>query len=201
MIQRPILILFMLLALSAFAGVAMAQDVFLNGVKVNGLKLQSFDAAEVEFDKDGNVHIKVADVRVEFEEDARDAVKSKKSVARLQKAYWLVASKTNPGTTQFDIDVHINGRLVVTVASSERKQVAMKINKFLVPGSNTVVFTARKEIGEARKSFSAQDELTLYLGVGSESAQQITIDQTLASYTRSAADLDNHLSKITINAE
>ena len=180
------------------APAASAQDIFLNGVKVNGLTDQHFEGASVRFDDKGNVHLSIPDVRVHH--DAQKTA-SRKEAPKLRRTYWLVASQTNPGATQYNVDVHVNGQFVTRLVSADARQLTVNVNKFLVPGNNTVVFTAIKDLGKARRSFAEADELTFFLGEGAASGHQITIDRTLVRYTRTAAEVDNDTATFTFLAE
>ena len=87
------------------------------------------------------------------------------------------------------------------VKSADKRQVTLNVTKHLRPGNNVVVFTAIKRIDATRKSFSANDEFSVILGQGKESGNQLTIERTLARYTRTAADVQNHSQTLQITAE
>lgn len=185
-----------------------AADVFINGVKVSGLTSETFDKAQVRFDEKGDVHITVPDVKIRFEGSPTEG-SSKGAVTgraeaekpRLSRDYFLISSQTSPGATQYDIEIHINGRFVTRARSADGKQLTIKLNEYLSPGDNTVVFTAVKRLGEGRKSFSRQDEFTLLLGQGEASGQQIIIEKTLVRYSRDASQVDNDTYSLNIRVE
>lgn len=192
----------------AFPLMTHAADVFINGVQVNGLTSESFDKAQVRFDEKGNVHITVPDVKIRFEGSPNEgssegavAARAAADKPRLSRDYFLISSQTNPGATQYDIEIHINGRFVTRARSADSKQLTIKLNEYLSPGDNTIVFTAVKRLGEGRKSFSRQDEFTLLLGQGEASGQQIIIEKTLVRYSRDASQVDNDTYSLNIRAE
>jgi hypothetical protein len=193
--------LLLLLALSFATTPAVAGDVFLNGVKVNGLRDQSFPGADVRFDTSGNIHITVTGVSVELQRDDSAAVRASKRVTPPVKSlYYLISSKTTPGLTQYDIQVHVNGEFVTKCRATDR-QLAMEISRFLRPGRNQVVFTAFKDLSSPRKSFSPDQRFTLLLGKGMARGDQIVIERTLATYVRTAADISNDSVAITVSID
>lgn len=169
-----------------------AAEVYLNGVKVNGLRNQEFKSAEVRFDAKGNVFITVKGVEVQVAGDSAPAP-ANAAVAQTRaptKSYFLVSDKTNPGSTQYNIDVHINGKFVTRVKSTDG-QVALDITKHLVVGNNRIVLTAIKKLDTPRKSFSPADTFKLIVGEGTKSGNQIMVQRSLLEYKRTAADVAN----------
>ncbi len=194
----PLLALSVLLSL-LFSANAAAGDVYLNGVKVPGLRDQLFQNADVRFDRKGDVHITVKGVTVQVQGEGATG-QTTPPAPGLQHAYFLVSSKTSPGATQYDIQIHINGEFVTKCKSTDG-QLAMNVTRYLRPGQNEVVFTAFKDLSGARKAFGADQKFTLILGRGKSRGDQIVIERTLATYVRTAADVSNDSHAVTIAAE
>lgn len=171
---------------------AMAGDIFLNGVKVTGMTNQDFEGAKVRFDEKGNVHISVPGVKVHFEgQPGPGTGQTAAPTPAVAGQYFLVSTQTSPGRAQYDVDVHVNGNFVTRIAN-DQAQVTLNISKHLRPGINTVVFTSIKNIGARRLSFSGADELNIIVGRGTDTARQLTIDEQLVTYKRTAAHIENH---------
>lgn len=198
--NRQILSLAFFIVAIAFASSAVAGDVYLNGVKVNGLRDQLFQGADVRFDAKGDVHITVKGVTIQVQGDKAANAQAAIPKPGLQHAYFLVSSKTSPGATQYDIQVHINGQFVTKCRSTDG-QLAMDVSKFLRPGQNQVVFTAFKDLSGARKAFGADQKFSLILGRGKSRGDQIVIERTLSTYVRTAADVSNDSHAVTVTAE
>ncbi len=181
--------------------VAHAADVFVNGVKVDGMTNQDFSDAKVRFDEKGDVHITVPGIKIHFEDDAPPPAAAQRKAPPLDKTYWLISNQTNPGSTQYIIDVHINGTFVTRATSKSTKPLTLNITKHLVKGENTVVFSAVKNLQGDRKSFDPSDTLSVLIGEGQAQGQQITIERTLTRYRRNASQLDNDTKVATIVAE
>lgn len=188
-------------AVTLGSGAAWATDVYLNGVKVNGMVNQQFKNAQVSFDGQGNVRIEVEGVSVQRQDPTPAGGQVVSSSARLSQQYWLISDKSAPGRTQYDIDVHINGQLVVRIKSADKDQLVMDISKHLVPGKNTINFTAIKNIGSGRVSFSAEDTFGIVIGTGQKQGNALMIDQQLASYRRTAADVANDSFEVSVEAK
>ena len=187
-----------LFALMMIGATAQAADVFLNGVRVNGLSNQSFEDASIRFDAKGDVHITVKNVKVQMVEQS-SGVQQKPAVAVLQKRYWLVGNQTVRGMTQYNVDVHINGQLVTRFKNNEMQQVK-EVTKYLLKGKNTVVFTAMKSIKDQRLSFSPEHAISILIGEGDDEGKQLTINRSMAEYKRFATQVENHTATETFDA-
>jgi hypothetical protein len=195
----PVFALTFVLSLLVVASSASAGDVYLNGVKVDGLRDQLFQNADVRFDGKGDVHITVKGVTVQVQ-GAPGSVGQTAAAPGLQHHYFLVSSKTSPGATQYDIQVHINGQFVTKCRSADG-QLAMDVTRFLRPGQNQIVFTAFKNLADARKAFGSDQKFTLILGRGKSRGDQIVIERTLSTYVRTAADVSNDSHAVTVAAD
>lgn len=178
---------------------AWATDVYLNGVKVNGMANQSFKDAKVSFDAQGNVRIEVEGVSIQ-RQDVGPQGQVAAVTPQVAQAYWLISSKSVPGMTQYDMDIHINGQFVVRTRSDDKDQLVMDISKYLMPGANKIQITAIKNLGAGRKSFSPEHTFGLVVGLGSKRGNALMIDKQLVSYQRTAADVANDTFEATLEA-
>lgn len=123
-----------LAALLAGASAAHAQDIYLNGVKIERLRNQSFDHAQLRFDDKGDLHITVEGVQV-----LRKAEGELPPQPLVSQQYWLV-SQTTPAA-RCEVEVYLNGRFVVKTRS-DGAPLAMDVSRYLSPGHNTITFRA-----------------------------------------------------------
>lgn len=184
---RPAVLLVVSLLVSAQA---LAGSVFLNGVNVDGLTDQTFEKVNVRLDEKGNVHIDAPGY-------SATVVQPGKTRAQITRRYWLATEEPTPGMAEYEVDVYVNSKWIRRVKSGE-DQVVADITKHLVPGKNSVVMTARKIGGEARKSVSERHFLRVIVGEGSASKEQVTIDNPLARFTRTAAETKDVSEEFTI---
>ncbi|MEO1268155.1 MAG: hypothetical protein AAFX99_08655 [Myxococcota bacterium] len=187
------------------ASTAVAVDVYLNGVKVNGITSQNFEDVDIRFDAKGDVHITVDGVQVKMvdqlnaeQAQPNSTGKSGQSSALSQK-YWLISDQSDRGMAQYDIDIHINGQYVTRV-KSDAPQTVLEITRYVVPGRNRVVFTAIKSIPDRRRSFSPDHHITVLIGEGARDSKQLTIDRSLLEYKRLANQVENHTETMMFDA-
>ena len=178
------------------AGSASAKSsVFINDVKVDGLKSQRLVGVDVFFDDNGDVHITAKGYKVQAAEQSPEAkaaaaaATEKPSIATSR--FYIAAMQPDgrSGMSQWDIDVYINQVWVKKFQSKEPEPV-FEITRFLKPGDNQIHFAAKKEAGE-RQSVSPNDYIELIVGNGEMRAGQVMLSK-LASYRRTAADSGTH---------
>ncbi len=144
--------------------VALAVDVYVNGVQVNGLKDQVLEEVTVTFDADGDVRIDAPNVSVGRSSVAvvpepeppplpEAAVASNVPPGR----WWLVSADDR--SQGVEIDVRLNGDLVRVIRSGEA-QVLVDLAPYLHRGPNQVTLTARSQGRQGSRI------LTVYLGSG-----------------------------------
>ncbi len=185
------------LALTA-ARVASASSVYLNNVNIDGVISQRFEKATVRIDEKGNVFIDAPGYAAKVEgapaAQAKPATATSAApataaepAARITKRYWLVTEQAASGMTDYDIDVFVNSKWVRKLKSGE-EQIVHELTHNLVPGKNTVVFTAHKLTGPARRSFSAEHYFRVLIGEGNVGGENVMIDNTLVKFERTAAE-------------
>ncbi len=173
------------------AGGAGAASVYLNNVKIDGVTNQKFEKATVRIDEKGNVFIEAPGYAVKAVEGGPGAgaatAGDSEGPARMTKHYWLVTEQTVPGMTEFDIDLYVNAKWVRKLRNADEQLVA-EITKYLTPGKNTILFTAHKVAGEARKSFSSEHVFRVIIGEGAVGGDNVMIDNPIVKFERTAAE-------------
>jgi hypothetical protein len=167
-----------------------ATEVFFNGVRVSGLKNQSFKNCSVRFDNDGNVHVTAKGYSVKRVDQSGGSQAAAKTPG-VSKQYYLYAKSSKPGFVQYDIDVYINGKWIRKIRNAER-QVVLDISRRLRKGKNIVHFAATKNYGgKGRLSTSAVDEVKVFIGLGSKGGGTVNITTTLADFKANAGSTKN----------
>lgn len=200
----------LLVALALIALPAQAQDttkIFLNEVDITGAAdIELTEVKAVKIDAQGNVHIDAPQYQVETEQDANagnaagnggggDAIQAESGGE-----YYLIGTNTNPGKAGFDIEIYVNGVLRRTIRNEE-DQVVVNISKHLIPGTNTVVFKARKKTNKARLSTSPADRISIMVGKGNATANQLTIERQLATFSVNASENADKNQTITLEVK
>ena len=193
----PALLGFALPLAVAAAPPSAGRSVFLNGQNIDTVRGQVFENVTVEIDDSGNVHVRSDAYKVTT---ATAATKTKPDpVPEIPRGvrYWLVSEENAPGMSQYDFDVFVNGNLVKTVKSGD-PQVVEDITRFVIPGTNAVTITARKNFGAGRKSESKDFYMRVYIGKGAlNETGAIVIDSPDVDYRRTAADVTNFADQLT----
>lgn len=166
---------------------AEARSVYLNGVKIDGLTNQVFKGATVRIDSTGNVHIEAKGYTIKAVGSA--SATGPTTGPPVSETYWMVATETNPGKVQWDVEVFINGKFLKKV-TWDGGQVVADISRYLYKGNNLVHFRARRNLSRRRISYSAGDKLRIVLGAGVKQAGSVVITRSLATFTRTAADTE-----------
>lgn len=189
-------VIFALLPLAASAAPPSGgRSVFLNGQNIDTVRGQVFENVSVEIDSDGNVHLK-SDV---YKVSTIGAVTKPTPTQEIPRGerYWLVSEENAPGMSQYDFDVFVNGNLVKTVKSGE-PQVVEDVTRFVLPGTNTVTITARKNFGAGRRSESKDFYMRVYIGKGQLNATgAIIIESADVDYRRTSAEVTNFADQLT----
>jgi len=110
--------------------------------------------------------------------------------ARISRHYWLVTHQNVPGMTEFDIDVYINAKWLMTLRNTSQQDVT-EITRYLVPGQNSVTFEAKKLQSGPRKSFSPEHQFVVVIGEGDAGGDNVMINNPLITFKRTAADGDS----------
>lgn len=167
---------------------AQAGSVYLNNVNIDGVTNQKFEKATVRIDDKGNVFIDAPGYAVKaVEGGGRPAGGASEGPAVLTRRYWLVTEQTVPGMTDFDIDVYVNAKWIRKLKNND-EQIVTEITKHLVPGKNTILLTAHKVAGEARKSYSPQHVFRVIIGEGNVGGDNVMIDRPVVRFERTAAE-------------
>jgi hypothetical protein len=171
------------------------RSIFLNGQNIDTVRGQVFDNVSVEIDTNGNIHLK-SDV---YKVSTVGAVSKPTPVPEIPRGvrYWLVSEENAPGMSQYDFDVFVNGNLVKTVKSGE-PQVVEDVTRFVLPGTNTVTITARKNFGAGRRAESKDFYMRVYIGKGElNETGAILIESADIDYRRTSAEVTNYADQLT----
>lgn len=185
----------LLLALPALAG-----DVFINGVQVDGLANQTFDKVTVKFDERGNIWIEAPGYNVKRVSPAPPSnAATAREDAVISKRYFLVTEQNVPGMTEYNIDLFVNSKFIRTVRSTE-DQIVSDITKHLKAGKNNVMFAAKKALADkdTPKSLSRTHFLRVIIGEGVMSQDQVVIENPVVKFERTAADQNDVVQEFTL---
>jgi len=160
------------------ASAAHAQDIYLNGVKIERLRNQNFDHAQLRFDDKGDLHITVEGVQV-----LRKAEGELPAQPLVSQQYWLI-SQTTPAA-RCEVEVYLNARFVVKTRS-DGAPLAMDVSRYLSPGHNTITFRAAPLDGGSLQQ-GDDTRFRVFLGAGQGGAGQLIIEDTLVTYERTAS--------------
>lgn len=185
-----------------------APTVSLNGVPIDGVVSQRFDNVTVMIDEQGNLNIVAKGYAVARAEGApapavpaapapppRPPAASTVPAAsaagpKLARRYFVVAEQSEPGITEYDVSVFVNGRWVRELKSDGDCE-PFEVTRFLAPGPNKVTLVAAKRLGgTARRSTSREATLRVVVGEGSAGGGTVYVESPLVSMTRTAADTE-----------
>lgn len=180
------------------ASPAIAAEVYFNGVRVTGLKNQSFEGCTVRFDAKGDVHVTAKGYTVKTADKATDTGNKK---SPLSNHYFLVSAGKKPQMAQYDVDVFVNGKWARKIRSSE-EQVVFEITSHLKKGNNVINFSATKSFGgKPRAATTADIYLRVLVGLGNQGGGTVNITKTLVDFRAPASRVDNFGTSGTIVAE
>jgi len=165
-----VLVAALCLSTSAFAG-----DVYVNGVRADGLRDLEMTDVSVRFDASGDLWIDAPRYRVEVE--AGDEAKAPPTVPAAR--YWLVTD--DQGSSGQVVDVIVNGTLVRKIRSGE-PQLILDLKPYLRPGRNTVLLNGIPTRGGSGGS------LRVFVGSGRNDAGTVHLDSTDIQLRRGADD-------------
>lgn len=176
----------------------LAKGVFLNGVNIDGVTDQKFENVTVVIDADGNVLITAKGYEVQAVGPKKPATPATRAAGPVSRRYFLVSETNMPAMVQYDVDVFINSVWVKRI-SHEEPQTIFEVTRHMRAGKNVVHFTATKNMGEGRRSASAQHYLKIILGEGNIGGNNVMIDNPVLEYARNAAELRNFSNDYEVN--
>ena len=201
MMKRRWCLVFGLLCL-IFCDLALARNITLNGVKIDGVRKQRFENCVVEIDALGNIDISSAAYVVDKSGISGEITQSLKPLPTdvgLNNRYWLVTEKA-PGLTDYDVEFFVNGRWVRKFFDDEKHGV-LEMTQYFHPGRNQVIFIAKKRKGGEVHSTSSSDIFRIVLGEGKQGGRNVVVTRTLVDYRRTAAENTDHRDEYIIIAE
>jgi hypothetical protein len=168
---------------------ALAGEVFVNGVNVDGLTNQKFTKVNVTIDDKGNVNIEAPGYSVKKVTIASEKPATVREEGLMTKKYFVVTEQNALGRTEYDIDLYVNGKFVRTLRS-EDEQTVSEVTKYFAPGRNAVSMHARKVLAnkDNPKSTRSDHFFRVIVGEGVTTAEQVTIEVPLIRFERTAAE-------------
>ena len=109
---------------------------------------------------------------------------------KMTKRYFLVATQNAPGLPEYEMDVYVNAKYLLTLKRTLDQEV-IDITRNLVLGGNTITIEAKKVSLGPRKSFSLEHAFSVVVGEGNESQGNVMIDNAIVNFRRTAADTDS----------
>ena len=182
----------MLLALCCLSLPALAVEVYVNGVSVDGLTNHTFEKVTVRLDEKGNVQIDAPGYSVKKVTLSGGSEKAAKPDSAITQKYYLVTEQNPPGMTEYEVDLFLNGKFLRTIKSGD-DQLVTEITKQLRPGQNLVIAQAKKRYADPNnpKSLSRAHVFRVIIGEGNTTSDQVTIEKQLVTFTRTAADTND----------
>ncbi len=181
-----------ILALCCISVPALAVEVYVNGVSVDGLTNHTFEKVTVRLDEKGNVQIDAPGYSVKKVNLSGAAEKPKAPDSAITQKYFLVTEQSPPGMTEYEIDLFLNGKFMRTLKSGD-EQLVLDITKQLKPGQNLVIAQAKKRYSDpsSPRSLSKSHVFRVIIGEGNTTNDQVTIEKQMVTFTRTAADTND----------
>lgn len=181
----------------ALVGLALAGDVYINGVRADVLPVMSMEQVTVRFDAQGNIWIDAPTYRVSVvvggsappasptaapapPVPASPPAPAARAPGAVPAATWWLVTEDNDSTGH-DVELVINGVSVRHVRSGEA-QVILDVGPWLVRGPNTVTL-------QAAAGVYGGGALVVYVGKGSDAGGTVRMDAPDVRFTRRAVDL------------
>lgn len=170
---------------------ALAVDVYVNGVNVNGLTNHTFEKVTVRLDEKGDVQIEAPGYSVK-KVTLAGGDKDVKPEGALTQKYFLVTEQSPSGATEYDVDLFLNGKFFRALKSGD-DQLVSDITRHLKPGRNTVIVQAKKRYADPAqpKSVNPKHVFRVIIGEGTTTNDQVTIEKQVMTFTRTAADTND----------
>lgn len=132
--MKKLLLLFLVFTV---LGVLTAKDVFLNDVKVSGMKNRKLENCTVIFDEEGNIRIKAPGVKVVAEEE-------KKKEEKKESIKYFVSVALDAEERKQSLQVFVNGDAVGKVKPGDKTSL-WEVTEFMKNEKNTVTLMSSPE--------------------------------------------------------
>ncbi len=169
--KTSVILFVLLLSYPLFAG-----SIFLNGVKIDGVRDQEFKSVNIKIDKDGNIHISAPQYIVKTEE----AQQNKPVQPTQAKSYFFVTQISKDGRAGYDIDLFINETWIKKITNKD-DQVVMDLTKYLQNGKNKIRLTGIKAKDVVTDTMSA-GFTEIIIGEGISGKNNVVIDKPLIDF-------------------
>jgi hypothetical protein len=164
-----------------------AASVYLNGVKINGVRNQEFKNCKVKIDADGNIHINAKGYAIK---GGGQKLKSEPTAVTIGAAptrrYFLVTDRQGGQAPLYEIDVYVGAKWIRKLLNIE-PNIYVEITSHLVQGSNKIRLIARKQEGD-QGSKSRKDHIRVIIGEGDMNGREVMLTRKLLDFKRTAQD-------------
>ena len=171
----------MFAALLCLSAVSLAGDLYVNGVRADGLRSQDFKGVDITIDSQGDIHVNAPNYVVRTitpaETEAPTSPSGVQGVAR--GSYWLVTEDHR--SSGHSLEVYANGTLVRRIRSGD-PQVILDLAPWLEPGKNNITISALPG------PLPAGGALHVYIGSGSNQAGVVRLQDPDIDYVRRSSD-------------
>jgi hypothetical protein len=190
-----------------------AAQLLVNGVPIGKVELSVTGLENITFEKCNQVKVEPnGDVKIDCpgydlkaaapattatQPEARP-LPATSELGKVSKRYWIVASQTQPGTTQFDVDLYVNKKWIRRFRNGDGTAV-VELTKHLAPGDNSIIFAATKS-AEPRKSTAADAVYKFIIGEGDIAGANLRLDKVDLQYQKTAADTESTTDERTLSA-
>jgi hypothetical protein len=169
-------------------GSAYAGNLYINGVRVDGLTNIKLKNVDFEIDAQGDVHVTAKGYNVNVSESSapkppRNPAPSTRNAAQPTR-YFLTLSQN--GDPQWDVDAYINGQFVRRFSAGQTPP-PVEVTKLIRPGDNSIRFRAVKQEGQVR-SIQPSDFVQLTLDADQQLVSGRHELTHVYSYRRTAAE-------------
>jgi len=178
------------------AGPASAQEIFINGSQVKGLKDLTMTGCTVFFDAAGNIQITAPGYQIVREGEAPPPPPPPAAPERTER-YFLYTTTNSVGSVPFVFSLWVNGTKVVDV-DMQKNQTAVEITEHLRKGINQLRIEARHHSGG---SGDAAHEFLAAVGKGSPREGLLRITEQIAAMARRGNDSNSGFQEFQIDAQ
>lgn len=185
-----VIALLLLSTLPLYAG-----SIFLNGVKIDGVRDQEFKSVNVKIDKDGNIHISAPQYIVKTADEKPQQTQQPTEA----KAYFLVTQISPSGRGGYDIDLFINGTWIKKITNKD-DNIVMDITKHLQNGKNTIRLTGLKA-KDVTADPASSGFTEVIIGEGLAGKNNVVIDKPLIDFKFLSKDSNAIIKDFEIEAK
>lgn len=172
---------------------ALAAEVYVNGVNVEGLVAHHFSRVDVRIDEKGNVHIDAPGYKVQRVTLPPESGKGPTRPEGVITRRYFLLTEASVQAPLWEVEVVLNGKLLRSVASKD-DPLLLDVTSSLRPGPNELLLRARRVPGAG----GPERTFKVLLGEGRAAQGQVTIDAAVVSFQRTGAETDDVTQSYTV---